>query len=337
MIKTSIEERGNRWHNSSEHVIFYNIYVNIAQGFFDDRQTQLVIIEQLNQVRNSTLGDSTVYYNMIGKNLEQTWCPDDMDCRRLNYIPFGGEVQTLQSLFEFCVANPSKRVTYIHDKGSHNFKDDNTRLRRMGTTAATSEACRSIPLSKDYPCNICSMKVNFVPHVHVPGNMWTAQCSFVKSLVAPVRWVAARTALYKHVITTTPDEFPCLTKFLAERIDDQGYFNLTDKEHNKLGLGRYAMETWIFSHPDANACIVLGERRLMSFSGGLEPWDPDLQPVRGNNTEPLKFTGFASEPWFHLKGRLLEMSYHYGSQPSDSNSFFWDSYKNVWTGTRGAC
>jgi hypothetical protein len=102
---------------------------------------------------------------------------------------------------------------------------------------------------------------------------------------------------------------------------------------NYLGLGRYALERWPFSHPDVKPCDVLpfGE-------GKVEPDFPqDWKPIlRRAPHEKPKAVGIQFGPYkasfARLAGRLFEWEYVYGKIPTN-NSWVWKWYRGFEEGT----
>jgi hypothetical protein len=71
--------------------------------------------------------------------------------------PKGNEELTLQALYDYCQGHPVEKVVYMHNKGSFREQAGNTKIRRLSTTAVTSHACLEMPLSDEYPCNVCGL------------------------------------------------------------------------------------------------------------------------------------------------------------------------------------
>lgn len=322
-------ERGH-WGESTRNVIFYNIYVsqNITEKSSNSsrasipqlKQIKGLLREQINQVRNSPLGNATLYFNIFGKKFQNPmfWCPKGMDCRMNRYLPVGGEVDTLQDLYDFCVDNPEKRVTYLHSKGSFNNFFGNERTRRLVTTSVVSDACLSIPHFSNYPCNVCTARFEFSPRPHSNGNMWTSECNYVRKLIPPKEFEPRRREMFKYLQGSRRDEFPCLSKLVLDKsVDNDGNFNTTEICQS-IGLCRYAMETWIFSHPNVIPCNAL-VGTLSDYTNGFDKWTPRLSRVFVRSRKQF---GIYKDPWFLKRGRLWEMEYHYGQLPSTDNRFF---------------
>lgn len=153
--------------------VFYNVYLNPTTGTTVLKSLKIVE-EQLNYVVKSLegLGRSThVYYNIIGHHHKANICKDypQLNCTLLGYHEQGGEDLTLQDLYNYCVAHPRHRVSYLHDKGSFRQASNNNRSRRRATRGAVSVECLQMPLSADYQCNMCGSKYQVLPHPNYQG------------------------------------------------------------------------------------------------------------------------------------------------------------------------
>jgi hypothetical protein len=334
-----------RWGEATTtpHVVFYNIYVqpNITQGkgsnvgdggvFVPGMQDiKDLLEEQIHQILVSPLGNATLYFNLFGETFDNPtfWCPEGMDCRVLRHMPVGGEKDTLQDLYDFCVDNPSKRVTYVHSKGSFNHNAGNRRTRRLVTKSVVSDACASgMPLSVRYPCNVCAAKFMFSPHAHANGNMWTTECSYIRKLIPPTEFDTRRRNMYRYLHSGGGrSDFPCMAKrTLIDMFDVDGNFNASAMFCQPFALCRYAMETWVFSHPHVIPCNAM-KGLLSDYRDGLEEWTPALERV---HVARLRMFGIQKDPFFLKQGRWWEMDYHYGMTPSETNPFF-RNYDRIW-------
>jgi len=108
--------------------IFYNIYVNASERDHGIRiiteQTQQ-IFQQLSSRRKESEARIPLYYNMIGHNHSEPFCPFNMTCIFLEYYKQGFEEVTLQSLYEYCLDHPRDHVYYLHNKGSYTKSESN--------------------------------------------------------------------------------------------------------------------------------------------------------------------------------------------------------------------
>ena len=102
---------------------------------------------------------------------------------------------------------------------------------------------------------------------------------------------------------------------------------------NFLGLGRYALERWPFSHPDVRPCEVLPYGEGQVNSTFPQEWSPILQkaPHQKPKTIGIQFGPYKSS-FARLAGRLFEWNYVYGKQPSNT-SWVWKWYRGFEEGT----
>jgi hypothetical protein len=233
------------------HVIFYNVFIN-PKTSATYRESRRIIDEQLGYMS----ANSRVYYYLIGKKFRKNICRNfpTLHCSRIGYQKTGGEVLTLQALWDYCRANKAHRVTYLHDKGSYRFSIGNTRNRQRATRGALSPECMSIP--SRWNCNICGTKLQVMPYMIYQANMWTAECSYIRQLVPPDLYNSQREAMLQKWYS----EFNCLARIP----NDEGgarnltwHWNLTDPLFlQTVGLGRFALERWVLNHPNFRPCEV---------------------------------------------------------------------------------
>lgn len=163
--------------------------------------------------------------NSIGGELEKL---DQLYDNLLSHHHFavGSESITLTAIYNYCKDNSDTLVIYIHSKGTFHRSDTNDKLRRFLTRGALSKNCENLPDT----CNVCSSHISALPHLHTPGNMWLARCSYVKKLLPPLKFQQKMTDLRikYHIGINRP----------------------------RLGAGRWAFEHWILSHPDVRPCDV---------------------------------------------------------------------------------
>lgn len=250
--------------------IFYNVFINPEAP----KRSTDIAREQMRQVANSTsLRNNKLYYNVIGENITDINVCDEqpiLDCKRMNTYAEGNEELTLQELYDFCQSHPIDKVIYMHNKGSFRKERGNTKIRRLSTTAVVSHACLEMPLNDDYPCNVCGLTFQSKPYFHMTANHWVAECMYVRELLPPKVYTILRTDLLKRLW----DEEPCLRHHAGEDL----VWDLQNTSFLKLyGLGRYAMERWLFGHPSLIPCDVI-PFRIARFKRGFEDWfEPTLR------------------------------------------------------------
>lgn len=179
-----------------------------------------------------------------------------LECRRLRHHPEGGEAVTLQDAHDFCrgahagdVPHRSdngtsalRRVTYLHSKGSYHPQRENHVWRRIATDAALHPQCLSPP---DEACDVCGAQFYIKYAVMFPGNMWTARCSYLGTLIPPD--ADGEYARRKEA---------SIRRFLMLRLWGAMDATLDTRNVEHFGLGRYAWEHWVASSPHLRPCEV---------------------------------------------------------------------------------
>lgn len=94
--------------------------------------------------------------------------------------------------------------------------------------------------------DVCGLRYTQVPHSHLPGNMWWANCSYVGRLYASSKFQSAM-------------------KYVAGHKDVYGPHG--SLRSHVIGEGRYADEHWIGSHPSLRAidCMPLQDVQDKKF------------------------------------------------------------------------
>jgi len=301
----------------SDRAVFYNVFIP-HEG--KHRKSALKIVrEQLQQLNQSRYMTSHVKlnYNLIGpKNstkVIQKFCKKytKVHCNLLQHYDEGDEGLTLDNLFNYCADNPTSIVTYMHDKGSFHPSDSNDRMRFMLTRAVFTEECQTL---NPNVCNICSARFSFLPHMHFPGNIWTAHCSYIKKLIPPTKFPQAMQNMVNSVQKNYPE------------------FNLDALELDtcpyRVGMGRFAYEHWATSHPDVYPCDVYDGPYRRSYRNLPEKkmlWKANLQYAGWMPQSKFVLSQQDKSTWFCGGGRLHEFMYLYGKLPP-SESFVWDQY-----------
>jgi hypothetical protein len=152
-------------------------------------------------------------------------------------------------------------------------------------------------------------------------SMWTVKCSYAAKLLKPKEYGIAMKAMYDDVL-------------LHPNVSESKYACLQPQslEENYLGIGRYASERWIFSHPHVDPCNILpGEQKAVT-GAFPQKWTPELRTVASSG----RFKGgrgLWTTSYSRLVGRLFEWRYIYGIGPRNS-SWVWQSYKGIEDGDR---
>jgi hypothetical protein len=323
---------GNEFQDENTKVsIFYNIYIpkeskNGSEASID--QVHSITKEQL-RLRNSSISsESTLFYVTNGRNISPLKnCPN---CVHLEHNNEGDEVKTLSKLHDFCKHNPSQKVAYIHNKGSFHPSILNDMLRRMLTKAVFSEEClRLTSKNKTFTynksqscreCNICGARFSPLPHFHIPGNMWVANCNYISKLISPT--------LFK-------DSMEQLVSKAMQRSKYRGMRNIPS--HALIGRLRYSAEHWVASHPENCPCDVYSGDYTWAYEQipQHDNWTADL--AMAPRVKSLKhYANFDSfnkyyknrrtGKWFTFEGRIFEWKTLYNQIPSN-DSWVWSFYK----------
>jgi hypothetical protein len=319
--------------------IFYNLYIP-NDGDTEKVKNALRIVEEQMQQRSWSDPESEVLYTLIGysKDINDDFCQPH--CQQRNYLPSGDEVDTLQALYDYCVApdHSKQLVTYLHDKGSFHNSPHNEKTRRMATKAALD--CRnllvnnhkgdsSISDNDNYDYNVCTGHFMILPQYLATANMWTAKCSYVQHLLPPRDYEPAMRNMYQTTL-----QHPILgeTKYACLNPRTSSTGTSTPSNENHLGVGRYAYERWIWSHPRVQPAEVVPPGSW-NFSNFPQSWKPRLQ--KGPTTLP-KRVGFAGglggKSYSRLEGRLFEWGYLYPHERPSNSSWVWDFYQGYETG-----
>lgn len=159
--------------------------------------------------------------------MNETCSHSNLNCIHLGHSATAHEEATLTPLYEYCQQHPSRRVAYIHTKGSFRDGETQTRWRKNMLSAVVHPDCRR--------GDACGLQANMYPWVHFPGNFWTAKCSYVSTLHPPAEMDARMRSLRDELFQMESD---CLLKHLY-RNSHPGFY----------GIERYSLEAWIGSHP----------------------------------------------------------------------------------------
>ena len=222
---------------SDDIAIFYNVYIPEKSDHAVN-----IIKEQLDQRNNSIVSNAPLYYVTIGKDIgEFEKCSN---CQRIKHYDQASEIETLSHLHDYCTTHQDERVLYIHNKGSLHANRYNEHFRHMLNKAVFSQDCLLLktPSSTDADsnlrskepgckCNICSARFSPIPFLHMSGNMWVSECSYIKKLIHPSK------------IKSTMTEM--ITSLSTEKFGD-----LISCEQWETAVERFAAEHWIGTHPD---------------------------------------------------------------------------------------
>jgi hypothetical protein len=232
----------------------------------------------------------------------------------------GNERDTLTDLYDYCRERPQDNVIYLHDKGSFNMNLGNLKVMRVATTTAVSNECANMLSIGCNVCVHCGMVLEPLGYLHSSGNMWRASCEYVNKLLPPGEYEEKRVEMQVFLKTneTASNLFDCYKDSVLE-------CPARETEYSKrLGIGRYAYEGWVFSHPGVHPCWalegILGDVEFF----GKKPFAMRLQ----NDMEPVKrvLAGNNKLEFFRRGGKLFQFDYLYNKLPPNS-SHFWTLWK----------
>ena len=291
-----------------KNVIFYNAFIDPVNVYY----SLGVIADQLALWQASRYSNATLYYMQLGETSASFPCPANGKCIKLMQKPSRWEESTLGPLYEFCQQNTDHTVIYLHSKGTLNsIMKVNHPFRKLLTLAALSDECYDGLHS--LKCNICSARFTPVPVWHNSGNMWITKCSFVK--------------MHYPIMEYEPKVRELSTYYL------NNLTNYTDYPEWAVGIGRFANEHWIHSHPQVKPCDVYTDLRFVSGypyelaepGAVIPPFSVEKAP-RQFPELPHLFLQPLPGPQVRLSYRLYELEQLYGALPAN-DSFAWTWYK----------
>lgn len=240
------------------YALFYNAFVPSDKGKGAIEHAFKIIRSQLSDIALSYAASHpkplNVYYNSIGsKMLNDTtmreMCVGNLRCQQLNHYDKGSEEVTLAEARRYCLAHRSHRVIYVHNKGSFHPSKSQDNWRYHGTAAVTSSMCLN-PV--DETCNACSLVWTLFPFFHPPGNFWTAQCSYIAKILPPETYAERLQTFLLNEIEPNGHDFTYYM-FMG---DQQITPRVVRKHPAEFGIGRFAMENWVGSHPHIIPCDI---------------------------------------------------------------------------------
>jgi hypothetical protein len=289
--KNGHQDDGHQDENDTGKIfIFYNLFIGNKK---DIPRIRTLIHEQF-QFWNATRHGG-VQVTSIGVDVssrKKDLFPLGLPIRRLTHEPTGSELLTLDALWGLCQDHPSTTVAYLHSKGSFHAIAANDVMRRLLTEAALSQDCfNSVVTTRNYSttdgdnsendpttlCNTCSFRMSPFPHLHTPGNMWSAQCTYVRHLLKPSVFSQRMDELYKP------------------------WSSEPDSGKHCVGVGRFAAEHWLHTHPYNRPCDLCPHNTYSWGYAGL-PKLPLGDDWTGQNWNVLQAPRFDNA--IYLQGKL---------------------------------
>lgn len=249
--------------SSPPYAIFYNIY--IPNNEMGQENAMRIVREQMNQIKAvfaprhahtnatlhlfyTTLGEPYVLTSMrmqgmcggLTEKAQKETTGIHLGCQLLEHVDQGTEVITLGHMHTFCREHPTSRVVYLHNKGSFHYHEWNENWRPLLTHAAISDQLCLRDGSDSTDCNVCGLNFYTEWTPFFPGNMFMAQCSYVRKLIPPQQFERRMEQAIETVMQL--------------RLQGQLLTSLLDDRKDRFGLDRYSSEHWIGSHPDLRPC-----------------------------------------------------------------------------------
>ena len=246
--------------------VFFHVYIPPNKGKRGIQEALNIVQEQLSQIGSSSsnrgagnlLDNLSIYFTTTGvkhvakRQAEQTCYLQNLNCHWMGHWEQGQEDLTLSRLYQYCQHSPTAKVVYIHTKGSYHANGGRNHAWRWHLTQAALTCAQETTTWSNYHCNLCGLQFYPVWTTFYPGNMWTASCSYVNQLWSPHEFGRR----LETVIESARDDKS--NKFVWT------LYNASNP--GNLGLGRYAMEHWIASHPLVRPCEIATD------SPHLEVW-----------------------------------------------------------------
>ena len=345
-------DAGNYDKNNSVVAIFYDAFVAPeldtnrtleANLKLITQQVKLVMESPAVQHWNATVFVSTFgHVGLVHFDPCQSTDEKKLSCNRTwrphyphhNKSDFGRRVKTttLQHIYSYCQRFPTSRVTYLNnqvptmketDKAS---KTEQTRLILHLTQAALDHKCLDAVAQGHYPvksssCNLCGLWFSTLPFLHTP--MWTTHCSYINQLLPPdLRFVSKlREAIGKALVLN---------------VKSLMHFTLLKKRLDRLGIGGYALDQWVGSHPSLEPCHLSFDKDVTFWMSSQSASSQELRlsPVTMLGTwqtsECDRTCQAKVDPqreFYLLAGHVLKWSTLYNMTPP-ANSWVWTTFPN---------
>jgi len=306
-----------------EHVIFYNIFLPSEEKNYQDALK--VVESHMNQIGN-LLRNSTIHmtdtkklsYVLIGKHFptpnffnEELCIPNGLECTQHSYIREAFEEQTLHALYQYCSKHKDARVTYLHSKGTFHPRADQNIWREGLTRSALDNKCLLPPLQQ---CNVCGKNFHPAP-LRMAGNMFTASCDYVRNLVPPLEFQdkMAKAAQKAQELWRDPNAY----------FSTQVKYGRKTLQESFMGIGRYANEHWITSHPDLVPCEV-DENGIWTKAPTIPVFE-NIAKILRKNLDPKREDLNRAE-YVLLPGKMFMWNSLYNGARPSNNSWFWEYY-----------
>jgi hypothetical protein len=197
--------------------------------------------------------------------------------------------------------------------------------------AVTSEMCLK---PKNDTCNLCGIIYMPIWTSFMPGNMWAAECSYVKKLLPLESYIEKNNDLMERQVNN----------MFANKTFSYGLMKYGEgpkKNPFYFGLERWADEHWVGGHPSVIPCDVFnsisidrvtnweGNVSIADFVFSMAPHDPleaawfKFSPSKTKGV--LRNKILRTKEYFFLGGKLFLWLNLYNEIPPDS-SWVWDYF-----------
>lgn len=293
--------------------IFYNIFLN------PNNQTLSydIVKEQLHRRQQmGTAKLATLYYLTVGAPNFTMPSSCGNNCHHIKHIEEGFEEYTLQALYEYCVARPNDRVVYLHNKGSYTNTEMNHRLRRHLTKAVFSPKCLKT-LHPTY--NVCAAQFSGYPFAQCVGNMFAANCDYIRHLIPPNDFSTVHTDVIRNMFHNVSLPWHNTTTAHCKHAKVM-------HRPSWLGLERFVMEHWVGSHPYIRPASVF-PRTHGEFTYDFVTDRMDWKAKPKGIIARFARHQIHAPPFFQQPGRLYLYEQLYPNDTIPKDSWIWDFYE----------
>ena len=238
--------------------VFYHLFVG------NSTLSQSIALEQLSALKAAGIIQrmTGMQHTVIGQGFASFPLPMDVNSKRSNASgESGNESVTMQLLWSHCERFPEDVVLYVHSKGAWHPTAKNIRFRRTCMRALMDYCCFRSVTNGSWPAkncsawlqgyDVCGSRYSPAPHSHYPGNMWWANCQYIRHLIQPSKFEAAMDVMAREV-------------YAPYRLRGAS-----------IGQGRFAHEHWIGSHPLLRAVDCMPFYRTKTYIAGYDMPPPN--------------------------------------------------------------
>jgi hypothetical protein len=178
-------------------------------------------------------------------------------------------------------------------------------------------------------CDVCGLLALPFPFTHFTGNFFTASCSYIAKLLPPREFVIRMSEV--------------TGKALVQKLEGRLIARLLPDAPHHFGIGRFASEHWVGSHPSAKICDVSQSPQIDTWRRRDSPLPaeefkfhmyPRHPPVGNWSYISLSAPGIIdvfidttlrTREYYLLAGNLLRWSELYNATPPE-DSWVWKWY-----------